>query len=132
MSVAHGDLAWFQEARFGMFIHWGLYALPARHERVQHREQQTADQYHRYFEHFNPDFFDPAAWARTARAAGMRYVVITTKHHEGWCLWDSAYTEYKATRTPAGRDLLWPIVDAFRAEGLRIGLYYSLLDWNHP
>jgi alpha-L-fucosidase len=124
--------AWWIHDRFGMFIHWGLYALPARHEWVKNREEIPDDEYQTYFDHFDPDLYDPAAWARSAREAGMRYVVLTTKHHEGFCLWDSALTDYKAPNTPCGRDLLRPFVDAFRAEGIRIGFYYSLIDWHHP
>ncbi|MGZ9810876.1 alpha-L-fucosidase [Pseudoroseicyclus sp. H15] len=124
--------AWFTEARFGLFIHWGLYALPARHEWVAKREEIAAADYARYFERFDPQGFDPAAWAAEAKAAGMGYVVITAKHHEGFCLWDSALTDYKATNTPFGRDALAEIVAAFRAKGIRIGLYYSLIDWHHP
>lgn len=127
-----GDSSWFVRDRFGMFIHWGLYALPARHEWVRHNEQISEEDYRRYFEHFDPDLYDPKAWARTAREAGMKYAVITTKHHEGFCLWDSKYTDYKATNTPYGKDLLRPWVEAFRAEGLKIGFYYSLIDWHHP
>jgi alpha-L-fucosidase len=123
---------WFIHDRFGLFIHWGLYALPARHEWVKNREQLTDEHYQRYFDHFDPDLYDPVAWARQARKAGMRYAVITTKHHEGFCLWDSQLTDYKAPNTPAGRDLLRPWVDAFRAEGLKIGFYHSLIDWHHP
>lgn len=122
---------WFVKDRFGLFIHWGLYALPARHEWLKKREELTTEAYQRYFDHFDPDLFDPRDWARRAKAAGMRYVVITAKHHEGFCLWDSAETEYKVTNTPFGRDALAEIVDAFRAEGIRIGLYYSLIDWHH-
>jgi alpha-L-fucosidase len=106
--------------------------MPARHEWVKQRERLDDASYDRYFRHFDPDLFDPKVWAHHAARAGMRYVVITSKHHEGFCLWDSALTDYKATNTPAGRDLLRPIIDAFRAEGLRIGLYHSLLDWHHP
>ena len=127
-----GDTAWFTEARFGLFLHWGLYALPARHEWVKQRERIRDEDYRRYFDHFDPDRYDPAAWARLAKAAGMRYVVVTAKHHEGFCLWDSRLTDYKAPNTPAGRDLLRPLVDACRAEGLRVGFYYSLIDWHHP
>jgi len=127
-----GDTAWFVHDRFGMFIHWGLYALPARHEWVRQRERIRDEDYRPYFTHFAPDLYDPVTWARAAKAAGMRYVVLTTKHHEGFCLWDSALTEYKATNTPLGRDLLRPFVDAFRAEGLRVGFYHSLIDWHHP
>jgi alpha-L-fucosidase len=131
-SASAADLGWFTQARFGMFIHWGIYALPARHEWIKNREQIADADYQRYFDHFDPDLYDPAAWAREARAAGMKYAVITTKHHDGFCLWDSALTDYKAPNTPAGRDLLRPFVDAFRAEGLRIGFYHSLIDWHHP
>ena len=127
-----GDTAWFTRDRFGMFIHWGLYALPARHEWVKTRERMTDADYDRYFRHFDPDLFDPRDWARQAKAAGMRYAVLTAKHHDGFCLFDSQYTDYKATNTPAGRDLVREFTDAFRAEGLRVGFYYSLLDWHHP
>ncbi len=131
-ALTSGDTTWFTEARFGLFIHWGLYALPARHEWAKQREGIRDEDYQRYFEYFDPDLYDPAAWARMAKAAGMHYVVVTTKHHEGFCLWDSRLTDYKAPNTPAGRDLLRPLVDACRAEGLRIGFYYSLIDWHHP
>ena len=127
-----GDTAWFTRDRFGMFIHWGLYALPARHEWIKNRECIPEEKYQRYFEHFDPDLYDPKEWAKQARAAGMKYAVLTTKHHEGFCLFDSAYTDYKATNTKAGRDLVREFVDAFRAEGLRVGFYYSLIDWHHP
>lgn len=127
-----GDTTWFVHDRFGMFIHWGLYALAARHEWVQSREQLDGEQYQKYFERFDPDLFDPREWAHVARDAGMKYLVITAKHHEGFCLWDTQHTLFKATRTPYGRDLLRPVVDAFRAEGMRVGFYYSLIDWHHP
>jgi len=125
-------MKWWTEARFGMFIHWGLYALPARHEWVKNHEKITDEDYQAYFDIFDPDLFDPKAWARAARAAGMKYFVITSKHHEGFCLWDSKYTDYKVTKTPYGKDLLKPLVKAMRDEGLRVGFYYSLLDWHHP
>lgn len=131
--TARGDTAWFTRDRFGMFIHWGLYALGARHEWLQHNEKIPADEYAaRYFNRFDPDLFDPEAWAAAADDAGMKYFVITSKHHEGFCLWDSALTDFKATNTPAKRDLLRPVLDAFRARGLRAGLYHSLIDWHHP
>ncbi len=125
-------MKWWTEARFGMFIHWGLYAAPARHEWVKNHERMTNEQYQKYFDIFNPDLYNPREWARAAKNAGMKYIVVTSKHHEGFCLWDSKYTDYKAPNTPAGRDLLKPLVEAARAEGLKIGFYYSLLDWHHP
>lgn len=125
-------MKWWTEARFGMFIHWGLYALPARHEWVKNHEKITDAAYQKYFERFDPDLYDPRAWARAAKAAGMKYFVLTTKHHEGFCLWDSRYTDYKVTNTPYGKDLVRPLVEAMRGEGLRVGFYYSLLDWHHP
>ena len=125
-------MQWWTDARFGMFIHWGLYALPARHEWVKNQERITNETYQKYFDEFNPDQFDPKKWAREAKAAGMKYAVLTTKHHEGFCLFDSKYTDYKATNTAAKRDLVKEYVDAFRAEGIKIGFYYSLIDWHHP
>ena len=127
-----GDTAWFTHDRFGMFIHFGLYAMPARHEWVKNYEEIPEDHYDLYFKHFNPDLYDPKEWARQAKAAGMKYVVMTTKHHEGFCLFDSKYTDYKSTNTLCGKDLIREYVDAFRAEGLHIGFYYSLIDWHHP
>ena len=115
-----------------MFIHWGLYSMPARHEWVKNIECIPEEHYDKYFKYFNPDLYDPREWARQAKAAGMKYVVLTTKHHEGFCMFDSKYTDYKCTNTPAGRDLVREYVDAFRAEGLHIGFYYSLIDWHHP
>jgi len=130
--MTKGNTGWFIRDRFGMFIHWGLYAMPARHEWVKQREQIPDDKYDIYFKYFNPDLFDAKQWAKMAKNAGMKYAVITTKHHEGFCLWDSKYTDYKATNTPAKRDLIREFVDAFRDEGLRIGFYHSLIDWHHP
>ena len=125
-------LEWWTDARFGMFIHWGLYALPARHEWVRNYERISNEGYQKYFDEFDPDHFDPKKWAREAKAAGMKYAVLTTKHHEGFCLFDSKYSEYKATNTKAKRDLVKEYVDAFRAEGIKVGFYYSLIDWHHP
>ena len=125
-------MAWWTDARFGMFIHFGLYSLPARHEWVKSLERRTNEDYDRYMKRFNPDRFDARDWARQAKAAGMRYMVLTAKHHEGFCLFDSKLTDYKVTNTPFGRDIVREFVDACRAEGLRVGFYYSLPDWHHP
>jgi alpha-L-fucosidase len=128
-----GDTSWFTHDRFGMFIHWGLYALAARHEWVKHNEQIPNEVYDaKYFARFDPDLYDPEAWAAAAKGAGMKYFVITTKHHEGFCLWDSKLTDYKATNTPYGKDLLKPMVEAYRGQGLKVGFYHSLIDWHHP
>ena len=123
---------WFMHDRFGMFIHWGLYAIPGRGAWVRSDEQIPLEAYEPYFEEWNPIFYDPKKWAKAAKNAGMKYAVLTTKHHEGFCLFDSAYTDYKSTNTKCGRDLVREFVEAFRAEGLKVGFYYSLLDWHHP
>lgn len=126
------DTAWFEDARFGMFIHWGLYSMPARHEWIKNMERIPEAKYQKYFDYFNPDLYDAREWAKQAKAAGMKYAVFTSKHHEGFCMFDSKFTDYKCTNTPAGRDLVREYIDAFRAEGLRVGFYYSLIDWHHP
>lgn len=125
-------LSWWTEARFGMFIHWGLYAQAARHEWVKKRERISDEEYQKYFELFNPDLFDPKEWAKKAKAAGMKYAVITSKHHEGFCMFNSKFTDYDIMNTPYGKDIIKEWTDAFRAEGLGIGFYYSLIDWHHP
>ncbi|MBV7533865.1 alpha-L-fucosidase [Chitinophaga sp. sic0106] len=125
-------MAWWLNDRFGMFIHWGLYSLPARHEWVKSRERITDSAYQKYFDNFNPDLYNAREWARMAKAAGMKYAVLTTKHHEGFCLFDSKFTDYKSTNTAIKKDLVKEWVDAFRAEGLKVGFYYSLIDWHHP
>ena len=125
-------MSWWTHDRFGMFIHWGIYAVPARHEWVKNRERISDADYQKYFEHFDPDLYEPKEWAAKAKAAGMKYVVLTAKHHDGFCLWDTKHTDFKVTNTPYKKDLIKPFVDAFRAEGIRIGFYYSLIDWHHP
>lgn len=127
-----GDTEWFVHDRFGMFIHFGLYAMPATWEWYKTTDLISDEKYDKYFKHFNPDMFDAREWAKKAKAAGMKYAVLTTKHHEGFCLFDSEYTDYKITNTPFGRDLVREYVEAFRAEGLKVGFYYSLIDWHHP
>lgn len=129
---AKGDTSWFVKDRFGMFIHWGLYAMGARHEWLRNRESISNEEYDfKYFKRFDPDLYNPEKWAEAASNAGMKYFVITTKHHEGFALWDSKVSEYKATNTPANRDLLRPMVDAFRGHDMRVGFYHSIIDWHH-
>jgi len=126
-------MAWWTHDRFGMFIHFGLYSCAARHEWVKSKEGIPDDVYDaKYFKYFDPRRLDAKAWAKAAKAAGMKYAVLTTKHHEGFCLWDSKVTDYKSTNTPFGRDIVREFADAFRAEGLKVGFYYSLIDWHHP
>ena len=127
-----GDNQWFVHDRFGMFIHWGTYALAARHEWVKHHERITERGLPEVLRSFQPGPLRPHGLGPRRRPAGMKYFVITTKHHEGFCLWDSEFTDYKATNTPYGKDLLAPMVEAFRDEGLHVGFYHSLIDWHHP
>jgi alpha-L-fucosidase len=123
---------WWREARFGMFIHFGAYAVAGRGEWVKSNDRLTTEQYQKYIDAFNPTDFDAKAWARTAKAAGMKYAVLTAKHHDGFCMFDSKLTDYKLSAKFGGRDLIREFLDAFRAEGLKVGLYYSVIDWHHP
>ncbi len=123
---------WFRDARFGMFIHFGAYAVPARGEWVKSTEKLTTEQYQKYVDAFNPYAFDAKEWARIAKKAGMKYAVLTAKHHDGFCMFDSKLTDYKIGNNFNGRDVVREFLDAFRAEGIKVGLYYSLIDWNHP
>ena len=123
---------WFREARFGLFIHWGLYAIPAAGEWIFARRDWKDGEYQALMKQFNPVDYDPARWAELAKAAGMKYVVFTTKHHDGFCMFDSRYTDYKVTNTPYGKDVTRMLADAFRQVGLKVGFYHSLPDWTHP
>ena len=123
---------WYTDARFGMFIHWGLYAIPARGEWVMSHEEIPLEEYRKYFDLFDPADCEPKKWVRAAKNAGMKYVVLTAKHHDGFCLYDSAYTDYKITNTKAGRDIVKEFVDACHEEEIGAGLYFSILDWSHP
>ena len=125
-------MKWFTEARFGMFIHYGLYSIPARGEWVMSDEEMSDDQYRKYFDAFDPCDLDMRQWAKAAKDAGMKYMVMTAKHHDGFCLYDSKYTDFKSTNTACHRDLIREYVDAVREQGLKVGLYFSLIDWRHP
>lgn len=128
----HSELPeWFVRDRFGLFVHFGVYSGLARHEWVMTREQTPAEVYEKGAAFFDPDRFDATALARAAKQAGMKYVVLTAKHHEGFALWDTKLSDYNAVRV-TGRDLVREFVEAVRAEGLRVGLYFSLIDWHHP
>jgi len=125
-------MAWWHEAKFGMFIHWGLYSLVGQHEWSKEVEGIPFDQYELLAKHFNPKPNAAREWARLAKRAGQKYMVMTTKHHEGFCHWDTKLTDYCAAKQGPKRDLVREFVDAARAEGLRVGFYYSLMDWHHP
>ena len=116
---------WFTNARFGMFIHWGIYAIPAAGEWIYANRDWKDGEYQNLMKQFNPFDYDPAYWAELAKAAGMKYVVFTTKHHDGFCMFDSKYTDYKITNTPYGKDVTRMLAEAFRAAGLKIGFYHS-------
>jgi alpha-L-fucosidase len=120
---------WFAEARYGMFIHWGPYSAIGRGEQVLFREHLDQRQYERDACAWNPQAFHAQAWAQAAVDGGYRYAVLTTRHHDGYCLWDSKQTDYTSVRQAPKRDFVREYVDAFRDAGLRVGLYYSLADW---
>lgn len=122
-------LRWFMEARLGMFIHWGLYALLGRGEWVMYLEGIPKDEYAKLAESFRAEKFDAEEWALIAKEAGMRYMVLTSRHHDGFSLFDTKYSDFKSTKTPAARDIVAEYVEACRRVGLKVGLYYSLLDW---
>ena len=125
-------MAWWHEAKFGMFIHWGLYSVIGQHEWALEVEGVPIPQYELLAKHFTPKPNAARDWARLAKRAGQKYMVMTTKHHEGFCHWDTKLTDYCAPQQGPGRDLVREFVDAARAEGLRVGFYYSLMDWHHP
>jgi alpha-L-fucosidase len=125
-------MKWWHEARFGMFVHWGLYSAVGRHEWVMENEAIPVAEYEELAKRFTPQPNAARAWAKLARQAGQKYMVMTTKHHEGFCLFDTKLTNYCAPKQACGRDLVKEYVDAARAEGLRVGFYYSLMDWHHP
>lgn len=126
-------LAWFHEARYGMFIHWGAYSVGERGEWVANRERIPLDEYIRlYVDPWRAECYDPCEWARLAVEAGMKYVVLTTRHHDGFALWDTQVSDFCAARMGPKRDLVRPFVEAVRAAGLRVGFYYSPAAWYHP
>lgn len=130
--MSSADLSWFTHDRLGLFVHWGLYSLGARHEWLMSRERIKQTDYERYAGYFEADLYDPVEWAAQAKRAGMKYVVLTTKHHDGFCLWDSRLTDYTSVKSACGKDLVKAFVEAVREAGLKVGFYHSLLDWHHP
>lgn len=136
-------MAWWREARFGMFIHWGIYAVPAgtyRGQRIagigewiMQRAAIPIPEYEQFARQFNPTEFDAEEWVRLAKEAGMKYIVITSKHHDGFAIFDSKVSDYDIVdRTPFRRDPLKELAEAARRHGLKLGFYYSIMDWHHP
>jgi len=125
-------MKWWHEARFGMFIHWGLYSVLGRHEWAMENEGIPVSEYELLAKRFQPKPNAARAWAQLAKETGQKYMVMTTKHHEGFCNFDTKLTNYCAPKQGPGRDLVREYVEAARAEGLRVGFYYSLMDWHHP
>jgi alpha-L-fucosidase len=136
-------MEWWREARFGMFVHWGLYAIPAGEwqgkeigwigEWIMSTADIPVDEYEQLAKQFNPTTYDPRAWVRAAKDAGVKYIVVTSKHHDGFCLFDSDATDWDVVdATPHGKDLLVPLAEACRAEGIKFCVYYSIMDWHHP
>ena len=123
---------WYRDARFGMFIHWGLYAIPARGEWVRSVEQIPHEDYCHLTEEFTAENYNPREWARLAKKAGMKYAVLTAKHHDGFCLFDTKLTDYNSMNAACHKDLVKEFLEAFRAEGIKVGLYFSIIDWRHP
>jgi len=134
-------LAWFRDARFGMFIHWGIYSVPAGEwkgktnyaEWFQLNTNMPGSEYEKFAEQFNPVQFDAKQWVATAKGAGMKYIVITSKHHDGFCMFDTKLSDYNiVARTPWHHDPMKELADATRTAGLKFCFYYSVPDWHNP
>lgn len=131
-SDRHAHTDEFRADRFGMFLHWGAFSVHGRGEWLRSWERISLEDYQPYVDGFTPQSFDADAWARTAAEAGAKYAVLTAKHHDGFCLFDSAHTTYSTMHNGFGRDVVAEYVAAFRRHGLKVGLYFSLIDWSHP
>ncbi len=125
-------IEWWREARFGMFMHWGVYSIPGRGEWVQWQEQIPVDEYAKLADQFHPEHFDADTWASVAKAGGMKYMVLTARHHDGFALFDDPGSSFTAMKSAAHRDFVASYVKAVRKAGLGVGLYYSPLDWRFP
>jgi alpha-L-fucosidase len=125
-------LQWFREAKFGLFIHWGVYSMIGREEWARQLLQIPVAEYQYYADNFDPVAFDPDEWAALAKDAGVRYVIITSKHHDGFSIFDSAYTDYDVMHAKYGKDILGPLSVSMKRAGVPLGFYYSIMDWHHP
>jgi alpha-L-fucosidase len=126
------DRDWFFNKRYGMFIHWGLYSIPGWHEQHQWRARVPRAEYVKLAGQWNPLKFNPEEWLDTMEMAGMKYITITTKHHDGFCLWDTKQTKFNTMNTPYKRDIIGMLSDACHKRSIPLCLYYSIADWNHP
>ncbi|MCB0745595.1 MAG: alpha-L-fucosidase, partial [Ignavibacteriae bacterium] len=136
-------MEWWTDAKFGMFIHWGAYSVPAgwyenemvpgASEWIMDAAKIPVDVYEQFPKQFNPTEYDPYKWVKIAKQAGMKYIVITSKHHDGFCNWDSKVSNYDVVDfAPYKKDILKPLAEACRKEGIKLGFYYSIMDWHHP
>lgn len=117
--------------KFGLFVHWGIYSLGAFHEQEQWKKNIPIKEYEKYMHEFNPTEYDPEEWVLLAKNAGMKYICFTTKHHDGFCMWDTKYTDFNIMNTPYGKDVLKMLADACKKHGMLLSLYYSCPDWHH-
>jgi len=132
LALAAEDMQWWRDAKFGLFLHWGVYAIPGRGEWVMFVERMDVDEYRKLADRFDPREFDARAWAKAAKQAGMRYMVLTARHHDGFCLFDSRASDFTSAKTAAKRDFVAEYCEACREAGLGVGLYYSPMDWRFP
>lgn len=133
LQVSQKGLGWYQDARFGMFIHWGLYSILAREEWIMHTQRIPVQEYEKLVGQFNPVKFNADEWVSIAADAGQKYMVITSRHHDGFSMYDTALSDYKVTNTPFKRDPIRELADACARRGdVKLGFYSSLLDWHHP
>src|SRR5215813_14132897 len=124
---------WFQDARFGLFVHWGVYSVLGDGEWVMNNKRIPIADYEKLPAQFNPIAFDPAEWVALVKAAGMRYITITSKHHDGFAMFDSHVSDYNVVaRTPYKKDVLKALAEECRRQGIKLFFYYSQLDWHHP
>lgn len=129
---AEARIGWWRDAKFGLFLHWGVYSILGRGEWVEWNEQIPVDQYAKLADQFHPEHFDPDAWAALARDAGMKYAVLTARHHDGFALFDDPESTFTSVKSTAHRDFVADYAAAMRKAGIRVGLYYSPLDWRYP
>lgn len=123
---------WFSESRYGMFVHWGLYSIPGWHEQHQWRAREERSKYVKLANHWNPKKFNPEQWLDLMEEAGMKYITVTTKHHDGFCLWDTKQTSFNTMNTPYKKDVIGMLSEACHKRNIPLCLYYSIADWNHP